>query len=174
MSTTHAATWRDLAGQLTPEQIAAYEHREQTWRAPDQDVAAFLLADARREAEANTVDRERFGHIPGPAGARRVFHWELDGDAGGWRREFQGRTWRVGPLSVAIEGYQFENGRIRQRAVVEAGDLFDADELRQIAEVILAAAEQLDPATEDTPYPVASRVYECCHAIGRHGSDCGG
>jgi hypothetical protein len=77
----NATTWRDLAEQLTLEQIARFEHAEQLCVTgadlvfPQNDrsetVAAMLdgvLKQARWEAQQNLTDAHTFGHVPMPAG----------------------------------------------------------------------------------------------------------
>lgn len=64
-----ATSWRDLAGQLTPEQIARFERAEQLCRSkahlafPQNDLSetiahllAGVLKEARRQAQQNLKD----------------------------------------------------------------------------------------------------------------------
>ena len=77
----NATTWRDLANQLTPEQIARFDHAEQLCMTgahlafPQNDrsktIADLLdgvLKEARWEAQQNLTDAHTFGHVPRPAG----------------------------------------------------------------------------------------------------------
>jgi hypothetical protein len=81
----NATTWRDLAGQLTPEQIARFEHAEQLCMTgahlafPQNDrsktVADMLdgvLKEARWEAQQNLTDTHTFGHVPLPPPPHRA------------------------------------------------------------------------------------------------------
>jgi hypothetical protein len=87
----NATTWRDLADQLTPEQIARFEHAEQLCMTgahlafPRNDrsktVADMLdgvLKEARWEAQQNFTDAHTFGHVPLPRGTKSADHWESD------------------------------------------------------------------------------------------------
>src|ERR1700738_2678126 len=54
-----ATTWRDLADQLTPEQVARYERFERELKAgglPETTTTDALLDYARRDAEGNLAD----------------------------------------------------------------------------------------------------------------------
>ena len=67
-----ATTWRDLAGQLTPEQIARFERAEQLCRSkahlafPESDLSETIahlltgvLKEARWQAQQNLTDGRR-------------------------------------------------------------------------------------------------------------------
>ena len=77
----NATTWRDLADQLTPEQIARFEHAQQLCMTgahlafPQNDrsktIADMLdgvLKEARWEAQQNLTDAHTFGDVPLPRG----------------------------------------------------------------------------------------------------------
>jgi hypothetical protein len=58
VTTTHdddATTWRDLADQMTPEQIAELELREQRW--PDEHKGILIEAQLCRASIQNTNSR---------------------------------------------------------------------------------------------------------------------
>ena len=101
MTTTHddnASTWRDLADQLTHDQVARFERMEQLCLSdahlafPQKDrsetvadVLGGMLKEARWEAEQNLTDTHTFGHIALPPGITSADHWEDDG-TGTWTR----------------------------------------------------------------------------------------
>lgn len=136
---TDTATWRDYADRLTPKQIEEFESYEvkfpgETWP----------VVEARELAARNTVDRERFGHLPAPAGAVRVFTADHDID-GRWSRGFEGVNRTIGGVSVGMEGEQFEDGTVR-RALLIYGDgvVLTAAQARELAAALLALAAELD------------------------------
>jgi hypothetical protein len=99
----NATTWRDLADQLTPEQIARFDHAEQLCMTgahlafPQSDrsktIADMLdgvLKEARWEAQQNLTDAHTFGHVPRPAGVESADHWEDDGTGTWTRRSTEG------------------------------------------------------------------------------------
>ena len=74
-----ARTWRDLADQLTPEQIAILEDHERHRRdygTPWSDSEQLDIA--RRYARQNITDEVLFGHIAPPADATRTNGWWRD------------------------------------------------------------------------------------------------
>ena len=93
MTTTHddnATTWRDLADQLTPEQIAGLEGCERRFNtdgvADDPRAQASLLGFARQYAEHNLVDAA-YADVPLPPGASTDSEgWGKDLKLGGYRR----------------------------------------------------------------------------------------
>src|ERR1700756_4667087 len=100
----NATSRRDLADQLTPEQIARFEHAEQLCMTgahlafPQNDrsktVADMLdgvLKEARWEAQQNPTDARTFGHVPRPPGVESADHWEDDGTGTWTRRSTEGQ-----------------------------------------------------------------------------------
>jgi hypothetical protein len=98
----NATSWRDLADQLTPEQIARFEHAEQLCMTgahlafPQNDrsktVADMLdgvLKEARWQAPQNPTDARTFGRVPRPAGVESADHGGDDG-TGTWTRRSTG------------------------------------------------------------------------------------
>ena len=87
----NATIWRDLADQLTPEQIARFEHAQQLCMTgahlafPQNDrsktIADMLdgvLKEARWEAQQNLTDAHTFGDVPLTRGVESADHWESD------------------------------------------------------------------------------------------------
>jgi hypothetical protein len=110
---TDATTWRDLADQLTPEQIRRFDHQEamamrslerkpapRGWVPQSaEEIAHGFLSEARWEAQQNLSDA-MIG-IPAPAGAEEVVHWEDDGD-GNWTRDVHGQCRNVKGFDAAV------------------------------------------------------------------------
>lgn len=126
-----ARTWRDLADQLTPEQIAILEDHERhrrdygtPWSDPEQ------LDIARRYAQQNLTDEVLFGHIAPPADATRTTGW--------WRDRHD--NWTRG-----FHGTQSADGSVTTRYIgVHTLHVFDAAGARRLAAAILDAADELD------------------------------
>jgi hypothetical protein len=157
--TTTTTGWRDVADRLTAHQVAQLARREASHRdtagGVDPAVAAMLLADAVEHAEANTRDRERFGHIPEPAAALDYLgHWEHNPDRG-WYRCFEAWGWRVGPVFGYVAGEQRTDGTISAEAQFDTeglmGSGLSADDTRQVAAALLDLAEKLDAVTAVEP-----------------------
>jgi hypothetical protein len=107
---------------------------------------------ARDHARKNLEDAAMFAHLPTPAGAQRVFHWEDEGD-GHWSRRFTGTErgikQQVGPftkrIDIDIEGVQFGDGRIERSCFVyTSGAELTAVQARSVAADLLAAADELN------------------------------
>jgi hypothetical protein len=104
-NTTHddnATTWRELADQLTPEQIRRFDRQEaiatrslerkpapRGW-VPEsaEEIDRGFLSKARWEAQQNLNDA-MIG-MPAPTGAEEVGHWSDDGE-GNWSRDVHGQ-----------------------------------------------------------------------------------
>jgi hypothetical protein len=143
-----ATTWRDLADQLTPEQIARFEHFERLLGATDVHVVG-LLKDARWEAEQNLTDQHVFGHIPLPQGARSADHWEDDG-TGRWTRRLSASSRSVDgtgtDATVYVDGVQSSDGAVAWSLYVLVDDRkpLSGEQARRFAAMIVAAADELD------------------------------
>lgn len=152
-----AETWRDMADQLTPEQVA-YLERSELFPVPSlngivdpERQRGLLLFGAREFAEQN-VAAERFRHVQAPAGADQVDAWwpgEHDDDS--WSRAWWGTARAVdiasasSPFMVMLSGTQWSDGRGETGVTVEAGDnLLTACEARRLAAALMEAAAELD------------------------------
>jgi len=143
-----ATTWRDLADQLTPRQIAALERLERSTAAhpPHVDVRAELLEAARDEAAHNLVIA-RFADVPVPAGAETDGSWSRD-ESGEWSRAV---VWRefpsVGGVGLAVDGRQTSTGEVTPPQITVFADLgaqLTGAEARELAAQLLQAADKLD------------------------------
>ncbi len=131
-----AQTWRDLAEQLTGAQIIQLERLER-------DEPRTLLEMAREWAAKNTAAAERFDDVTPPAGAVRLFGWQLDGN---WFRDFKGTTRCAGQARVHIFGRQQADGSIRRWIAVHTRrlDALDAAAARGLAAALLDAADEVE------------------------------
>jgi len=157
MNAKHGATtWRDLADQLTPEQIVSLADSEQGALGDPVEAAELNLWMARDRACKN-LDDARFGHLPMPAGASKVFHW--GDDDGHWSRDFTGTERRVvsscrekagvdiaEKVDVDIAGVQYDDGRTERHVYVyisaDAAKLTAAD-AREHGKSLLEAADEM-------------------------------
>lgn len=150
-------TWRDLADQLTPEQIAYMEKAEQhpvvkadgsTFDAETQ--RGSLLFGAREFIQENTA-AERFRHVQAPTCADQVDVWWPGDDDASWSRAWWGTT-RVteiaaasGPFTVMLTGTQWSDGRGQTGIAVGADDSpMTAAEARRLAAALAEVADELD------------------------------
>jgi hypothetical protein len=162
----NATTWRDLADQLTPEQIARLEESERTYRSDavslpmswtwvprtEGDIARTLLGFARTDAAGN-LNEVLFTEIALPAAAVSALPWEPDG----WRC-FDGTSWCIErdhgeDIQVQIVGVQYADGRVERRIAV--GELHHHEpiiplEAQQLATVVAAAADEIDRLSSDS------------------------
>jgi hypothetical protein len=141
-----ATTWRDLADQLTPQQIAELKTWEQKW--PDEHNG--FLVEARSYAEQNLDDKLMFGHLDAPEGATRVWPAGKRMD-GTWVREFSGTARLIAGVTVYIDGDQSVDGSVKRVLSVGVSDLregpggeLSGEQARQLAAVLVEAADELD------------------------------
>jgi hypothetical protein len=158
----NAATWRDLADQLTLEQISRFEHAEQPCMTsahlafPQNDrsktIADMLdgvLKEARWEAQQNLTDAHTFAHVPLPAGVESAEHWESD-DTGTWTRRLSVSSRTLGrrgaDSAVYVDGVQSTDGTVEWSLYVLADDRepMTSDQARQFAAMLIEAANELD------------------------------
>lgn len=170
MTTTHddnATTWRDLADQLTPEQVRRFEHQEaialrslernpapRGW-VPEsaEEIIRGFLTEARWEAQQNLTDA-MIG-MPAPAGAEEVGHWGDDG-TGKWSRDIHGQCRNIDGFdgAVYLTGEQTRDGAVTWSLYVhvEDRDGMTVDQVRQLATNLVEAADELDHMTgTDSP-----------------------
>lgn len=137
-------TWRDLAPQLTPEQLA-------DMRIYDRDISPYqpspevLIRIARGMVQSN-LDQIRFAHVPVPADALDApGPWEDLDEGGLYQRCYL--CWRHPgvPEAVQVLGYQRSDGTIT-RSIIASTDLEDVDAgtARAIAAALVLAADALD------------------------------
>lgn len=146
---TPATSWRDIADQLTPEQITRLEGFELD--NPDTvETRTSLLATARDWAVSNVASVAVYGGVPTPAGAVKVGPPSLDDDLGIWQRAFSGTTRTVGDFDVCIEGEQMPSGEADRwiafdaESVPAVGGTLTAHLARLLAAALVEAADELD------------------------------
>lgn len=155
MSTEMATTWRDLADQLSPEQIAKMEASERIWATmPDGPVTAHQqgLVSLARELAGQNAAAVVYAHIPRPAGAEDVGPWEPWDDDDIWSRAWFGHRRPVpcasarDDIGVYVAGIQHGDGRNRQHITLESSrdEELTAAEARELAAVLLETADELD------------------------------
>jgi hypothetical protein len=135
------STWRDLADELTPAQIAEMEK----WESKFPDEQQGLLTEARQYAADNLVDAVMFPHITKPLDAHEVYGWTER--AGQWSREFVGTTREpANGFAVALTGFQCGDGRVERygRLYGPDRDRFTSDDLRAAGAALIEAADELD------------------------------
>jgi hypothetical protein len=148
-------TWRSLTG-LTKAQAERLAEREELLLGdgrPAEQVHEFLYGDGQRHVERNQVDRERFGHLPDPAGATHLWHWERNEDTGRWSREVEFSSRKFGALHIDVLGTQLEDGTVTHRLTVDAGDVltFNPAGAQALGDGMAAAVAELDRLTGDAP-----------------------
>lgn len=131
-----AQTWRAVADQLTPAQIAQLERLER-------DEPQTLLEMARQWAAENTTTAEPLDDVAPPAGAVRTFDWQRDSN---WFRDFEGTTRRGGLARVQISGRQQADGSIRRWITVHTRhlDALDPTAARELAGLLTEAADEME------------------------------
>ena len=151
-----AQTWRDVADQLTLDQVERFTYLESliSAGAPDEDSRKTgLLQQARWEAEQNLTDQHIFGEVPLPDGARSVDHWENNG-CGEWTRRLSLSTRSIDSDAVTakvfVEGVQSSDGSVQWSLSALADDqkTLTAQQARDYAAMLVAAADELDMLTK--------------------------
>ncbi|OKH78215.1 hypothetical protein EB75_28140 [Mycobacterium sp. ST-F2] len=149
-------TWRDLADQLTPDQID-YIERSELHPVPnvdgtcDVDLNRGALLFRAREFARQNVAAERFRHVQAPVGADQVdAWWPGNSDDGSWSRTWWGKPRGIAvaaaknPFTVVLTGMQWSDGRSESAVTVHADDdLMTAAEARQLAVALLEVADAL-------------------------------
>lgn len=178
-----AADWRGIADQLTAEQIAELEDREQYHRAnaaslpagypyewpprTESEIADLLLDKARVYAGDNLGTR-LIGDVAPPAGVEELFEWSdaRFGVDDAWRYFLGSRrvVERGGPIDedirVQIDGtQQGADGELTRHIVVIEGDYeplaLRSDHARQLGRALIAAADEVEQL--NTCDPVVTR-----------------
>ncbi|MGO9353602.1 MAG: hypothetical protein ACLP3C_23235 [Mycobacterium sp.] len=135
-----AASWREVAGQLTCEQAAQFEIFE---RSGDDPVT--LLARAREMAADNVAGGVALsGSVTAPGDAVHTYGWQTYG--GRTWREFDGSTRRVGSAVIRVVGRQFSDGRCERWISLSAthDEEFQAAQARELAASLQAIADETD------------------------------
>lgn len=152
MTTTHddnATTWRDLADQLTPQQIAEMEYCERAGIPPGLTSPQHQL-NCARALSAHNIIQALCADIPTPPDAAGTVHdWEVWG-GGRHGRMYTASTRTNGKMTAEIVGVQFDDHRIERFILAEANDdsvddgQMTAPQARQFAALLIDAADELE------------------------------
>jgi hypothetical protein len=138
-----AASWREVADQLTPEQSAQFELFERSGLSGNDP--ATLLSKARELAAANmTGGVVLSGKIAAPGDAARTYGWQTYAERT-WR-EFDGSTRRVGSAVIRVLGRQFSDGSCERWISLSAthDEEFQAAQARELAAALQAVADETE------------------------------
>jgi hypothetical protein len=156
-----ATTWRDLADQLSKEQIGELVGREsdpdrlaRICGNPDRRWTADLLLKTARRYVAHNLGVTLIGDVAPPPDAVRVYEW-ADADTPDPFRLFEAsrRVVVVGTLrydsevEVATEGTQHADGAVEREIKVHqlhGDDVLTAQQARELAVALVEAADELD------------------------------
>jgi hypothetical protein len=109
--------------------------------------------------------------FPHPAGAVSIDPWRDDGDAVIYR-SFTGRSWVVerehDDIFVHVDGLQYATGAVERWVGLNDHVISPAD-ARQLARLLIAAAEEVDTVASYDPAPGLMAVTDC-RRIGRKDS----
>lgn len=136
-----AVTWRDLADQLTVNQVEQIESL-----AEREEPSAMLLAVARELASQNLAG-SFYADVPEPAGAVSIGPWMDEGKT--TIRDFDGTERAITPdMDISICGTQANDGQIvRRYAIINQGwdpEQLDSATLRRLAAALVDTAAELD------------------------------
>ncbi len=143
-----AQTWRDLTDQLTTEQIVMFSEAEHR---PPED-----LLDAARHYAAQNVLQAVMAQVAAPAGTVDTSQWcdGLDDDETP-SRTLYGERWCVGNVTAILIGEQRGDGsatwQIEFHEVDGTNGEVNAEQARELARVILDAADKLDQLDGTSP-----------------------
>ena len=168
MSTIHddnATSWRDLADQLTPEQISRLENMRDGWSKDTgpAEIRLCLLVIARDMAQTNLADGY-YSHVPLPAGAVKVHEWDDRNEQVGAFRYFTGtsrvvdRDDRDDDIDVLIEGTQYPDGSVDRLIGIHSLDdgPLTIGQARQLARALIAAADETEQMSGYDPSVTAT------------------
>lgn len=138
-------TWRDIADQLTADQIVDLEWLEQ-------DPLGGILAKpeqhlmlARGWATYN-LEQSLNGDVAPPADAVKIGPW-LNSQGGPCRRSYEAAMTKIAGLDITLKlhGSQYTDGRVEYRLGVTGDRLRDLDPAgaRELAAALLAAVDGL-------------------------------
>jgi hypothetical protein len=135
-------TWRDLADQLTPEQICEIEYCEREQIPPGIASPEGHLNHARKLAELN-IARAMLADMALPADAvGEVDDW-IDVDDGVYQRGWT--AWTDPGGQVSVYGVQSSDGTVERDIIITVGDEpLSAEDARELAGALIDAAAELD------------------------------
>jgi hypothetical protein len=145
-----ATSWRDLADQLTRQQISKLEAQEHGG-APEivSDVAGWLLYLARNYASENLTGAVMFPDVRPPPGVT-VYGWDLEDCT----RDFEGATTTIAGADLVIEGRQYADGHCERSIMLIRSDNhggMSSAQARQLAAALLDTADEFDRLSAIAP-----------------------
>ena len=145
MTTTHddATGWRDLADQLTAQQIAEMEYCEREGIPPGMTSPQHQLNAARAMARHNII-QALCADIASPveAAAGEVYDWEERG-ADKFGRMYAISSRDVGAMQVDVLGVQYNDGHIERHILLSEADDLTAEQARQLGTALIETANEL-------------------------------
>ena len=142
-TTNNPTTWRDLADQLTDEQVKKLGAA--AWMDPAD------LADVAHQYVKSNQLQTAMAHVPTPAQAHSTSRWFDDGQT--VARTIYGREWQLATVTVRIIGEQ--DAAAVTKMGVEVRDHTDHDMTasgaRELAAALIEAADELDRLNGDAP-----------------------
>ncbi len=139
--TADNTTSRDLADMLTPQQIAELEYCEREQIPPGLADPQHRVNCAQMMARHNLI-QQLCADIAAPVDAvGDPDAWQEWGD--GYGRMYSVSSREVGEMSVQVLGVQFDDGRTERSILASGVEQMNAAEARQLAEALLAAADEM-------------------------------
>jgi len=150
-ATENVQTWRDLADQLTPEQIAELEYCEREQVPPGLTKPENLLNRARGQINENLIQAVCAG-IAAPADSiDKPSRW-IEWDHGDYCRMFTSaatRTVAGANITVSVLGNQSYDGRIDRWIYIDDSafrdaEIMTAEHARALSAALAEAADAMD------------------------------
>ena len=153
-TTDNAQTWRDLLGDLTPEQVAELEYCEREQIPPGLSTEQHRLNGARAMIRHNLAQAFCAGIEPPADAVDEPSPW-IEWDDNTYQRVYGCWERRAGGVLVQILGFQYSDSRPIERNIfyedTDKTDDMTADRARIMAALLSEAAERLDTLNGDTP-----------------------
>ncbi|CPR11961.1 hypothetical protein BN971_03254 [Mycobacterium bohemicum DSM 44277] len=155
MTPENASNWRDLADQLTPEQVTELEDSENGYRrratlpkpwwstAPRSDTdIARLLIELARQRSAHNIAVAMIGDVAPPPAAVKVYDWDDADTPDAFRRvdvcSALVKT-QYEEISVELGGVQTLDGSVEYQIRLPGDTILSLDEAGELAAAINAA-----------------------------------
>ena len=142
-----APTWRDLAGELTAEQVEQLERWSPRFAAEDgpEQARRTLLRIAQSDVAGNRLNVQ-FSHVPVPSGAVRASIWDRIGDTTTRTvTYFEGLVCHVSVTATGMQSAGTGSVDAPEIEVYANGEpTLPVREARQLAAMLVEAADVLD------------------------------
>lgn len=144
MSTDNVTTWRDLADQLTPEQVAEIEYCERHQIPPGIASEQTRINHARALIRSNLA-QAFCADMPAPADAIDTPSEWIEWDDQHYERVYTAHQSAVNGASITVVGYQRSDGSYHRGIYVDGTlENLDSGTARTLAAALTEAADQLD------------------------------